>query len=90
MSRIALYYGIFQYHYRFGHDFKFWLPGLEMKYACEAAEKNKSRIHFLGVEMDPTTWSRLNHETRMNLPHYLFQRLKYNMSVWTEELISNR
>ena len=35
-----MYYAIFQWHFRFGYDFRFWYPGLEMKYACEAAEKN--------------------------------------------------
>jgi len=75
MARIWMYYALFQFHFRFGYDFKFWLPGLEMKFACEAAERNNARLHFLGAELDPTTWSRLNHETRMNIPQYLLRRI---------------
>jgi len=56
VARIAMYYTTFQYHYRFGHDFKFWLPGLEMKYACEAAENVGADLKFLGAELDPVTW----------------------------------
>lgn len=48
-----------------------------MKLACEAAIRNGARLHFLGVEMDPTTWSRMNHETRMNIPGYIMKRIRY-------------
>lgn len=49
-----------------------------MKLACEAAAKVKAEIKFLGVELDPTTWARLYHETRMNVPSYVLSRLTYN------------
>jgi hypothetical protein len=39
LLRWGLYYATFQSHFRFGFDFKFWLPGVEIKSACEAAEK---------------------------------------------------
>jgi hypothetical protein len=90
LSRWALYSRTFLWHFRFGFEFKFWLPGIEVKYACEAAEKVGAPIKFLGNELDGTTSDRLYHETRMNLPHYLWRRLQYNMSFWGEELRSNR
>jgi len=85
-----MYYATFQYHYRFGHDFNFWLPGLEMKFACEAAEKVGAELKFMGAELDPVTWLRLYHETRMNVPSYIWTRFMYNSTQWTEELESNR
>ena len=39
LARWALYWRTVSAHFRFGFEFKFWLPGLEVKYACEAAEK---------------------------------------------------
>lgn len=39
LGRFYMNYFIMQSHFRFGFDFKFWLPGLEMKFALEAAEK---------------------------------------------------
>ena len=44
LARFASYWTTFRFHYRFGFDFKFWLPGLEVKYACEAAEKVGANI----------------------------------------------
>lgn len=39
----------------FPSDFTPFTPGLEIKFALEAAEKNKAKIHFGGVEFDPVT-----------------------------------
>lgn len=50
------------------------LPGLEVKYACEAAEKVGAKIVFLGSEIDSNTSKRLAHETRMTLVDYLSKR----------------
>jgi dissimilatory sulfite reductase (desulfoviridin) alpha/beta subunit len=65
LARWAAYYQAFQFHFRFGFEFKFWLPGLEVKYACEAAEKVGANLKFLGTEMNEITTERLYHETRM-------------------------
>lgn len=85
-----MYYYTFQWHFRFGHDFKFWLPGFETKVALEAAEKVGAQIGFLGSELNPVTSERLYHETRMNVPHYIAKRLGYHQSPWTEEMMTNR
>lgn len=39
----------------FPEDFTPFSPGLEMKFALEAAEKNNAKVHFGGVEFDPVT-----------------------------------
>jgi len=70
-----MYAGLFRWHFRFGKSLGFYKPGLEMKYACEEAEKCGAKTYFLGTEFNQTTWQRLHHETRMNGPHYLFKRL---------------
>jgi len=65
---------VFHSHFRFGHDFKFWLPGLETKYALEAAEKVGAEVHFMGSEINPVTYERLYHETRFNILTYFTRR----------------
>lgn len=90
LGRWALYWNTFKLHFRFGFDFKFWLPGIEAKYACEAAEKVGAQLRFLGSELNGVTIDRIYHETRMNVPHYLFKRIQYTQSFYTEELLSNR
>jgi hypothetical protein len=90
IGRWALYWNTFKLHFRFGFDFKFWLPGIEAKYACEAAEKVGAQLRFLGSEMNGITIDRVYHETRMNVPHYLYKRIQYTQSFYTEELLSNR
>lgn len=64
-------------------------PGLEMKFACEAAEKVGSQIEFMGAEFCPTTWERLFHETRFNLPDYFIKRFQYHSSQWSRETRAN-
>lgn len=59
LARFYLAYFSLQFHFRWGFDFKFWLPGLEIKQACEAAEKVGSQLHFLGAEINPATYERL-------------------------------
>lgn len=46
-----------------------------MKFACEEAEAVGAKTYFLGPEFDQITWNRLLHETRMNIPHYLYKRV---------------
>ena len=91
LSRWMLYWQTFRWHFRFGYEFKFWLPGLEVKYACEAAEKVGAQLHFLGHELNGITSDRLYHETRMNVPHYFWRRMQYTQSEYTNhELSTNR
>ena len=72
--RMYIYNFLFNNHFRFGPDFTFTRPGLEMKYACIAANKVGANLNFLGSEFNKTTWQRLYHETRFNLPHYIMKR----------------
>jgi pheromone shutdown protein TraB len=61
-------------------------PGLEVKYALEEAEKKGIETKFLGAELCQVTWQRLVHETRMNLPRYIFKRLEYTrLQFWGTE-----
>lgn len=90
LFRIYFNYFLIQNHFRFGFDFKFWIPGIEMKFACEAAEKVGAEIQYLGAEINPVTYDRLYHETRMTLPQYLWRRLQYYQTPWVYENESNR
>jgi len=90
MARFYLYSWLFKWHFRFGFDFKFYQPGLEVKKACEAAESVGANLQFLGSEFNANTWTRLNHETRFNIPEYLIKRYQYVCSNYSEETIGNR
>lgn len=90
LMRLWTTYFTFHSHFRFGFDFKFWLPGIEMKFACEAAEKVGAQLNFLGAEVNPVTYERLYHETRINLPYYGIKRFQYMLSPWSSELLANR
>jgi hypothetical protein len=76
--------------YRTGDHFNFYTPGLEVKYACEEAEKLGADLHFLGSELNNITWHRLYHETRFNLPSVAFNRWKFSGTRWTTEMSNNR
>ena len=67
-------YMLFQATFRFGYEFTFWLPGLEMKFACEAAEKVGAKVQFMGAEINPDTYERLYHETRFNVPYFFLKK----------------
>lgn len=71
--------------YRTGSHFKFYVPGLEMKYACEEAEKLGADLHFLGPELNNITWHRLYHEHRFNLPHTLYKLWEFGGTRWQSE-----
>ena len=60
-------------------------PGLEVKYACESAERVGAQLKFLGPELHPQTWESLIHETRFNLPDYLLRRFQYAFSPYSKE-----
>jgi hypothetical protein len=72
MTRLGLYSTLMQRFFK--HSSRFDLPGLEVKYACEAAEKVGAKIEYLGAEFDTSTTKRLAHETRMNLIDYVIKR----------------
>ena len=76
--------------FRLGLDFDPLKPGIEMKYACEEAEKSGANLQFLGPELNEDTWNRLYHETRFNLPDYVFNRLQYYDTKWSKEIVANR
>lgn len=90
LARIWMYTFVFKWHFRLGFDFHGSRPGLETKFACEAAEKVGAKLEFAGSEVDGNSVGRLAHETRLNLPEYLVKRYQYHSSQWTDELISNR
>lgn len=71
--------------YQNGYHFKFYVPGLEIKYACEEAEKLGAELHFLGPELNNITWHRLYHDTRFNLPSTLFNLWQQIGTRWTDE-----
>lgn len=68
----------------FPEDFTPFTPGLEIKYALEAAEKSKAKIHFGGVDFDPITIEALRTETNM-YPHTLLWKSRVlirNQNAW--------
>ena len=74
MARVWLYTSVFKWHFKFGFDFNLTRPGLETKFALEAAENVGANIEFAGCELDGATISRLAHETRLNIPDYIIRR----------------
>lgn len=90
LARLFLYKCLFNFHFRLGPEFNILAPGLETKFACEAAEQVGAKLDFAGGEMDADAWARLNHETRMNVPDYMIKRMQYIDSFWSDELLSNR
>ena len=55
---------LYQWHFRFD-EVNVFRPGIEIKQACEAAEKVGAKIEFLGPEFDQATWARIHHDTRI-------------------------
>lgn len=49
--RFYTYAAMFKYHFRIPSNFTFMKPGLEIKFACEEAEKAGAKLEFLGPEM---------------------------------------
>ena len=76
--------------YRPGNHFRFYSPGLEIKYACDEAERSGANLEFLGPELNTITWHRLYHETRFNIPYTIFQKWKYATTRWSTEFMNNR
>jgi hypothetical protein len=74
LTRMYFYMAVYKWHFRFGQELKPHEPGLEVKFACEEAERQGAKLYFMGPEMNKETWQRLYHETRFNVPHYLMKR----------------
>lgn len=68
-------------------DFTPFTPGLEIKFALEAAEKAKSKIHFGGVEFDPVTVEALRTETSMYAHTALWRarQLLRSQNAWASQ-----
>ena len=88
--RWSVYSSLFKLHFRFGSEFRFDRPGLEVKYACEAAEKVGASLQFAGQELNSDTWKKIKHETRLNVFDYFIRRFQYRETQWTLELKNNR
>lgn len=82
---------MFNLHFRFPSSWGFYKPGLEVKYALEESEKLGAKTYFLGPHFDKKTWSRLQHETRLNFTEYIYKRLQYagNMFYGLERAEAN-
>lgn len=52
LLRLGFYDLLFRWHFGFGRHFTPLRPGLEIKNACEAAEKVGANLQFLGPELD--------------------------------------
>ena len=50
--RFYSYAFFWRLHFKIPGTFHFTKPGLEMKYACEEANKVGAQLHFLGAELD--------------------------------------
>lgn len=57
-----------------------------MKYALEEASKAGSKIHFGGMELDPTTMKGLYNESRMDLIPLLYKIQSIGNDTWIGEL----
>mmetsp|Transcript_29170 Transcript_29170/g.36199 ORF Transcript_29170/g.36199 Transcript_29170/m.36199 type:complete len:219 (-) Transcript_29170:569-1225(-) len=73
LLRLSIYNFLFRNH--FGFTAESWVrPGLEMKFACESAQKVGADLKFLGSELDADSQQRLMHETRFNAIEYFVRR----------------
>jgi hypothetical protein len=50
-------------HFHFGFEYNPLIEGIEVKYACEAAEDTGAKIEFIGNELNKTARAALFHET---------------------------
>ena len=87
--RLGIYNYLFRSHFGFGAE-SWTRPGLEAKFACEAAERVGANLEFMGPDLDKQTWQRLMHETRFNALEYFVRRFQYFQSRWINETLSNR
>jgi hypothetical protein len=55
-ARFYSYAAMFKHHFKIPTSFTFMKPGLEVKFACEEADKSGAQLVFLGPELDQLTW----------------------------------
>jgi len=76
----------------FPDDFTPFIPGLEMKYALEEAEKNNTHVHFAGMAITDSTIQSLRAETRMNFLSLIYRfnwktrQIRHWRSEWVDEM----
>jgi hypothetical protein len=85
MFRLGMYSTLFQLFFFRGQNVRFDMPGLEIKYACEAAEQVGANVHYLGAELDTNSKKKLAHETRMTLIDYISKRWQWRGSLYIRE-----
>ena len=73
--RIWLLKQCLKFHFNFG-NYDPTREGLEIKFACESAEDVGAKLEFLGSELDQETRDAIYHETRFNVPSYLWEYVK--------------
>ena len=56
LLRLATYKRLFNFHFGLSNDYDFFRPGLEMKFACESAEKVGANLEFMGATFCNKTW----------------------------------
>lgn len=88
--RWGLYSSLFRNFFGFSADLRFDRPGLETKYALEAAESVGAKVLFAGSELDSDTRKRLSHETRLNAFEYFKLRFQWRDSLWIKERDNNK
>lgn len=47
---------LFRMHFKIPSNYNYLAPGLEIKFACEEAEKAGAKTYFLGAELNQKTW----------------------------------
>lgn len=87
MFRLGMYSWLWRDFFRISARFD--LPGLEIKYACEAAEKVGAKIHFMGADFDDRTCKRMTHETRMTIVDYVARRWQWRDTQYIRERWNN-
>ena len=81
-----MYYLAFNWHFGFASDFTPMSPGLEMKYACEAASDSDTKLSFMGQELNKKSIDMCYHETRFNIPQYISTLFKMSGTNWYTEV----
>ena len=73
-------------HFMIPGDFVAFRPGIEIKFACEEAQRLGCKTYFMGAELDQNTWGRLLHETRASIIEYFYRKICYIGHIhWTRE-----
>jgi len=74
--RMYLTTKLMRWHFNVGFEYNPFREGLEVKYACEAAEDNGAQLKFLGNELNAETRWALYHETRFSWVYFFAQWIR--------------